>query len=206
MADGDIFRKLKQIYRKSYKWLCEGKASTDECAGTLMKALKKDIQAKGDLPISVAKKIGETLTKIFEESCGNIDFGLANKEIEKILHIDEWHDRKELMLRAVKSYIQEIRYGSVQNINASIISESIIGNYFNEVYESSFKEGIPLIDKHHMGIDSVTLEERIKKLQPDVMSTILLWAKKAVINNSVAKLRIPKRRLVSPIDMDENLC
>lgn len=206
MADGDIFRKLKQIYIKSYKWLCEGKANADECAQVLIKALKKDIQNQKDIPISLAQKIGETLTKIIEESCGNIDFGSANKEIEKILSIDEWHDRKELMLRAAKDCIQEIRYGSVQDINANSVSEAIVVNFMTEVFESGFKDCIPLIDHHHMGVDSVTLERRIKELYPDVMSIIPAWAKKAVSDKSFAKLRIPSRRRINTIDMDENLC
>jgi len=103
-----------------------------------MKALKKDIQEQGNLPIILAQKIGETLTKIFEESCGNIDFGLVNKEIEKILGIDEWHDRKELMLRAAKVCIQEIRYGYVQDVNANCVSETILGNFMNQVLKNVF--------------------------------------------------------------------
>ena len=206
MADGDVFRKLKQIYIQSYKGLCEGKANIDECARVLIKAFKKDIQAQGDLPISLAQKIGETLTKIFEESCGNIDFGLVNKEIEKTLGIDEWHDRKELMLRAAKVCIQEIRYGYVQDVNTNYVSETILGNFMNEVYESGFKECIPLIDKHYKGVDSVTLEGRIKEVHPDVMSIIPIWVKKAVIDKSVANLRMPSRRQLKTIDMDENLC
>jgi len=206
MADGDIFRTLKEIYKKPYKWLCEGKANADECVRVLIMALKKDIQAQGNLPISLAQKIGETLAKIFEESCGNIDFGSANKEIEKILGIDEWHDRKELMLRAAKDCIQEIRYGSVQDINANSVSEAILVNFMNGVYESGFKDCIPLIDKHHMGVDSVTLEGRMKELHPDVISIISAWAKKAVGDKSFAKLRRPTRRQINTIDMDENLC
>ena len=76
----------------------------------------------------------------------------------------------------------------------------------NGVYESGFKDCIPLIDKHHMGVDSVTLEGRMKELHPDVISIISAWAKKAVGDKSFAKLRRPTRRQINTIDMDENLC
>jgi hypothetical protein len=57
-----------------------------------------------------------------------------------------------------------------------------------------------------MGVDSVTLEGRIKELHPNVISIIPAWAKKAASDKSVAGLRIPTRRQINTIDMDENLC
>lgn len=47
MADGDIIHgSLGYLYQKPYKWLCEEKASSQECAKVLMKALLKDIKRK----------------------------------------------------------------------------------------------------------------------------------------------------------------
>ena len=206
MADGDIFRKLGRIYQKSYKWLCEGKASSTECARTVIKALKQDLKIKGNLPIILAQQMGEKLKQIFGDITGLncINWGVVNKEIEKIVQVDGRHDLKELILRAGKKFIQDVRYGEAVDINSA--SEAIVKNYIYEVYESRFKECMPLTDKHYTGIDNVTLEGRINKMQPDVMTGINALAKKASIDGSVEKLRLPNRRQVTKIDMDEDLC
>ena len=80
MADGDIFRKLKRVYIKSYKGLCEGKATIAECARSIMTALKLDIKTKGDLPIILAQKMGEVLTQILGEvnASTSVDWGSVN--------------------------------------------------------------------------------------------------------------------------------
>ncbi len=191
MADGDVFRKLQRVYIKSYKGLCEGKATIAECARSTMTALKKDIQIKGDLPIILAQKMGEMLNQILGEvnSSTSVDWGNVNKEIEKIVQqVDGLHHVKELILRAGKQFIQEIRHGYSEEINVSSASEVIVGNYMNEVYESGFKGCILSTDNHYEGMDGVTLEGKIKDIQPEVMSAISDWAKKAIVDRSVEKL------------------
>ena len=208
MADGDIFRKLQRVYIKSYKWLCEGKATIAEYAQSIMTALKQDIRIKGDLPIILALKMGEMLTQILSEvnASASVDWGSVNKEIEKIVQqVDGLHHVKELILRAGKQFIQEIRHGYSEEINISTASEVILGNYMNEVYESGFKECILLTDNHYAGIDNVTLERKINEIQPEVMSVISNWAKKAITDKNLEKLRLPHRRQVIAIDMDEDL-
>ncbi|MCY7331683.1 MAG: hypothetical protein LH649_03280 [Pseudanabaena sp. CAN_BIN31] len=208
MADGDIFRKLGKIYIKPYKWLCEGKANTAECARIVMNALKQDVKIKGDLPIILAQRMGAKLTQILKEvsEFSSIDWGSVNKEIEKIVQVEGRHDLKEISLRAGKKFLQEFRYGYRQKIDANSASESIFGNYINEVFESGFSGCIPLTDKHHGGVDVVTLEGRIKEIMPEVATIITDWAKKAIIDRTVEKLRLPTRRRLNTIDMDENLC
>ena len=209
MADGDIFRKLKRVYIKSYKGLCDGKATIAECARSIMKALRLDIKIKGDLPIILALKMGGMLTQILDEVNVNtsVNWGSVNKEIEKIVQqVDGLHHVKELILRAGKQFIQEIRHGYREEINMSSASEVILGNYMNEVYESGFKGCILLIDNHHAGIDGVTLERKIKEIQPEVTSAISNWAKKAITDKNLEKLRLPPRRQVTTIDMDGDLC
>ncbi|NUN66450.1 hypothetical protein HCU40_17230 [Pseudanabaena biceps] len=209
MADGDIFRKLQRVYIKSYKGLCEGKATIAECAQSIMTALKQDIKIKGDLPIILAQKMGEMLTQILSEvsASASVDWGSVNKEIEKIVQqVDGLYHVKELILRAGKQFIQEIRHGYSEEINVSSTSEVILGNYMNEVYESGFKGCILLTDNHHAGIDGVVLEGKIKEIQPEVRSVISNWAKKAITDRGVDKLRLPRRRQVTAIDMDGDLC
>jgi len=72
MPDGDIIRGLQRIYQKSYEALFEGKASNDERARSLIKSLQQDIKKKGDVPVMVAKSMGESLTQAINNSGGII--------------------------------------------------------------------------------------------------------------------------------------
>ncbi len=207
MADGDIFRNGLGFYKKLYEWLCENKASMSECTQLAIKALKQDIKKKGDLPIKLAQAMGERLFQILsmEDENKSVDWGSANREIEKILQVDGRHDVKELILCAGKSFLHELRYGNDRELNASSISEAILGQYMTTVLESGFHGRIPLTDEHHSGMNDRTLKQLIIEMQPAVFSTIDNWANKANIDGSIAKLRLPRRQ-VTPVDMDEDLC
>jgi hypothetical protein len=208
MADGDIFRNGLGHYKKLYEWLCESKASMYECTRIAIKALKQDLQKKGDLPIILARNIGERLSQIISVAGENnsVDWGSANMEIEKIVQVNGRHDVKELILCAAKSFLHELRYGDNRELNARGISEEILGHYMTKVLESGFQGRIPLTDEHHAGMDDGTLKKLIQEMQPAVVSEIDNWAKKANRDGSVAKLRLPTRRQVTQVDMDEDLC
>jgi hypothetical protein len=207
MADGDIFRNELGVYKKLYEWLCERKASMDECTRIAIKALKQDLKKKGDLPIKLAQGMGERLFQILsiEGENKSVDWSSANREIEKILQVDGRHDVKELILCAGKRFIHELRYGNDRELNASSISEAILGQYMTTVLESGFYGRIPLTDEHHAGMDNRTLKQLIQEIQPALVSAIGNWANKANIDGSVANLRLPRRQ-VQPVDMDEDLC
>jgi hypothetical protein len=207
MADGDIFRSGLGYYKKLYKWLCERKASIDECTRIGIAALKRDLKNKGNLPIILAQHMGERLSQILsiEGENKSVDWGIANREIEKILQVDGRHDVKELTLCAGKSFLHELRYGNDRELTANGISEAILGQYMTAVLESGFHGRIPLTDEHHAGMDDRTLKQLIIEMQPAVISTIGNWANKANIDGSLAKLRVPRRQ-VNPVDMDEDLC
>jgi hypothetical protein len=207
VADGDIFRNGLGYYKNLYDWLCEGKASLDECAQMAIKALKKDLKRKGNLPIILARQMGEKLSQVLSMAGENnsVDWGIANREIEKILQVDGRHDIKELILCAGKSFLHELRYGGDLELNASSISEAILGQYMTTVFESGFHGCIPLTDEHHAGMNDRTLKQQIQEIQPAVVSAIGNWANKANIDGSIAKLRLPRRH-VNPVDMDEDLC
>ncbi len=207
MADGDIFRNGLGVYKNLYNWLCENKASMSECTQLAIKALKQDLKKKGDLPIKLAQDMGERLSQILsiEGENKSVDWGSANREIEKILQVDGRHDVKELILCAGKSFIHKLRYGGDLELNASSISEAILGQYMTTVFESGFHGRIPLTDEHHAGMNDRTLKQQIREMQPAVASAIDNWAKKANSDGSIAKLRVP-RRPVNPVNMDEDLC
>jgi hypothetical protein len=112
-------------------------------------------------------------------------------------------DLKELILRAGKSVLHDLRYG--QKIEISKVSEVIIGRYMNEVYESQFKECIPLSSEHHGGVDPVTLAHRLEAIQPNINVGISKFAKDAIKHRSVAKLSLPRRSPRKAIDLNEDL-
>lgn len=207
MADGDIFRNGLGYYQKLYEWLCESKASVYECTRLAIKALKQDLQKKGDLPIVLAQCIGERLSQIMNRLGENnpVDWGSVNMEIEKIVQVTGRHDVKELILLAGKNFIHDLRYGESREISATNISEVILGHYMIKVLESGFQGRIPLTDKHYLGMDDKTLKNLIKEMYPAVISEINKWAKKANKDGSVAKLRLSHYQ-VTPVDMDEDLC
>ena len=183
------------------------KASLDECTRMAISALRRDLQKKGNLPIVLAQQMGERLFQFISIAGANnsVDWGSANREIEKILQVDGMHDVKELILCSGKSFLHELRYGGDRELNASSISEAILGQYMTTVLESGFQGRIPLTDEHHAGMDDRTLKQLIIEIQPAVISTIGNWAKKANSDGSVAKLRLPRRQM-NPVDMDEDLC
>ena len=207
MADGDIFRNGLGFYKKLYEWLCEGKASLGECTRMAISALRRDLQKKGNLPIVLAQQMGEKLSQVLSLAGENnsVDWGSANREIEKILQVDGMHDVKELILCSGKSFLHDLRYGGDRELNANSISEAILGQYMTTVLESGFQGRIPLTDEHHAGMDDRTLKQLIIEMQPTVISTIGNWAKKANSDESVANLRLPRRQM-NPVDMDEDLC
>lgn len=207
MPDGDIVHdQLAWRYQKPYKWLCEGTASISECSWAVMKALKEEIKQKGDLPVALAQQMGEKLSHIF--SChldkSSIDWAATNMEFDRLSQqIKTSHYHKELVLNAGKSIVNDLRYRRIENIDN--FSESILKYYFFKVYKSSFKERIPLILKHYFGVNEITLEKRIQEIEPDILAVANTWAKKADTDGSVAKLRLPPRRQVKKVDLDEDL-
>jgi hypothetical protein len=207
MADGDIFRSGLGVYKKLYEWLCENKASMHECTRIAIKSLKQDLKKKGDLPIKLAQSMGNSLFQILsiESENKSVDWGSANRVIEKMLQVDGRHDVKELILCAGKSFLHELRYGDDRELTAESISKAILGQYMIAVLESGFSGRVPLTDEHHAGMNDLTLQPLIKEVLLSVVPTIDNWATKANIDGSVAKLRVPRRQ-TNPIDMDEDLC
>jgi len=216
VPDGDILHgSLGRLYRKSYEWLCEGKASFSECAHVLLQALGKDIERKGDLPIKLAQEIGKTLDNTINHGRDNvlINWGSLCLEIEKLVYqCDGRPDLKELTLRATKSLINDLRYMRLvdsPNISIEIVKryfiEEIVKRYLIEVYESSFKEKIPLLSEHDVGIDQIHLNQSINDMEPSIIAVIKQWAKQVITDGGVKKLKLPRRNKKQVINLEENL-
>lgn len=87
MPDGDIVHsKLPRIYQKLYRWLCEGKANTTECGRVAMEALKRDLMKKGDLPVMLAKRMGESLERAINDASENssVDWAALSTEFDNL--------------------------------------------------------------------------------------------------------------------------
>lgn len=206
MPDGDRFHGLSGLYQKPYRILCEGKLERNECAWMMMEALRKDLNKKGDGAIVIAKGMGELLTQVIKDSSNNqsIDFADLSKKLDRLAQQANIPSRtKSLILDAGKSFLNDLRYG--QQFNTSKISEAVIEGYMQKVYVSEFEGRIPLIPNDHAKVDNLTFTERIEVLRKDMFAQISAWAKKANVDEGVAKLRRNRRSQVKEIDLDEDL-
>jgi hypothetical protein len=207
MPDGDIVHnKLRRLYQKPYKWLCEGKATSDECARALLEKLKQDIKDKGDLPVmliqSMADKLVQSVSAANELGAGA--YAALSMEFDGLVQQSDGRpDLKEPALRAGKSVLCDLRYG--REIDAGNISVVMLQRYMNEVYESEFKERVPLTSEHYAGVDQATLSKRIKEIEPGIKVGISKFAKDAINKQSVARLSLPRRSSRKAIDLDEDL-
>lgn len=207
MPDGDIVHsRLRRLYQRPYKWLCEGAATGEECTRVLLTNLKRDLQARGNLPIALsqamADRLEETICSL--ETAKEGDFVKLSREFDNIAQqADGSPDLKELVLRAGKAYLNDLRYE--REVDITNTSENIWSRYAYEVYESEFKERIPLTSEHHAGISQEALDQRIDAMQSGVVVGIQKFAQDAIKNKSVAKLSLPRRSSRRPIDLDEDL-
>ncbi len=203
MADGDIVHdRLSRLYQKPYKWLCQGKADNNECARVLMSAILRDIQKKGAAPMILAKQIGESLKQSFDNGCR--DWGSVGKELDRLAQQASCsHYLRELVLRAGKNILHNIRYGSA--IETSKLVELTVRQYIHEIYKSNFEQCIPLTSNHYNGVDNDTVIKRVQAVGLEILPTFSKWAKQVNTDEDVANLRLPRRQKVKEIDLGENL-
>ena len=211
MPDGDLVHsKLSRIYQKPYQMLCEGKLDRKECAWFVMKAFLQDIKNNyGVLSVKLAKHMGEILDKASENTAANssVDWMAWNLKLERVARqATVPHYVKELMLRASKGILHEIRYNpNNPTVDASNWSEALVERSFQEVYKAKFEQRIPLSSNHHADVDNATVTERVEAIRPDILPEIRKWAKKAVADEDVKNLRRSSRKKVKKIDLDEDL-
>ncbi|NJK29340.1 MAG: hypothetical protein HC940_03880 [Acaryochloris sp. SU_5_25] len=207
MPDGDIVHsRLRRLYQKPYRWLCEGTATSDECARVVLKKLKQDIKAKGDLPVALSQAMATSVVQIIgnPEEAREGDFAKLSMKLDAITYgADGCPDLKELTLRAAKGFLNDLRNGREVDVNH--VSEAMLERYMHEVYDSEFKERIPLTLEHHAGVTQEMLEKRIEEMQPSIDSGIQKFAQNAIKNQSVLKLSLPRRSSRKAIDLDEDL-
>lgn len=207
MPDGDIVHsQLSGLYQKPYKVLCEGKRDRGECTWVVMNAVMRDIKKKGAAPVVLAKRMGERLRQVIGDAGenGSVDWAARSIDLNKLARQSKCpHYVKEIVLRAGKRILHELRYGG--RVKSSSLPETFVEQYFQEVYKSNFEERIPLTLNHHTGVDKVIVTERIKALRTDVSPMFCEWAKRANADEDVANLRRPRRQKVNEVDLNEDL-
>lgn len=207
MPDADIVHdKLPWLYQRPYRELCEGKDRSQECAWTMMKALLKDIQKKGAPPIVLANQMGELLDRAIKNvgDRSSLNWTVASKQLDTLAReANVVHYSKELVLRAGKSVIHDLRYGG--KLKTSNLSQTVTYRYMEEVYRSSFKERIPLTSEHYLGVDRGVLEGRIEEIEPDLSKTMEKWAHQVNKGTDLENLRRPRRSNINKVDLDEDL-
>lgn len=136
---------------------------------------------------------------------GARDYASLNMKFDRLVErFDGRPDLKKLALDAGKSILHDLRYHR-QQIDVGNALGVMLERYMNEVYESEFKEHVPLTSEHYAGVDQATLSERIKEIEPDIKVGISKFAKDATNKQSVAKLSLPRRSSRKEIDLDEGL-
>jgi hypothetical protein len=204
-VDGDVLHRLLGLYRKPYQILCEGKLERTESTRMMMQSFLKDLKKKGDAAIVLAKEMGELLTRGIKDAGNSQSANAADlsKKLDRLAQQANIPNRtKSLVLEEAKIVLNCLRNGEQFDINT--ISETVIEGYMQKVYISEFEGRIP--PDHHTKVDNLTFTERKDALRKDIFEQIhKTWAKKANVDEGVAKLRRNRRSQIKEIDLEENL-
>ena len=207
MPDGDIIHnRLLGIYQKPYQILCEGKLERNECFWILMGAVLKDIKFRRADAIALCNQMGEYIAQVIRNSAGNLFTCWADlsKKLDQLAQQANISNRtKSLVLDGAKDILHDLRYG--QKIDLNKIQALVTERYMQKVYISNFKERIPLTVVHCANVDGVILAERIDALGSDINTQLSKWARKASLDEDVAKLKRTRRSKVKEIDLEEDL-
>lgn len=206
MPDGDmVHRHLGHFYQKTYKILCEGVLATEDCARDLLSRLRRDLKQTAKWPLLLSRNIYDLLS----QKIGPLEFSndLAAKRTsrqidELIRQVDGPSREKELLGRASKTVLNDLRYG--REMDASNVQLAIFNQYIREKYEAKFKDRIPLSNDHHHGVSHGELMRRLEALEPYLNFGIHQFALTAIKNQNLDNLRLP-RQVRREINLDEDL-
>jgi hypothetical protein len=207
MPDGDMVHgQLGQRYQNPYKILCEGVASSEECAHKVLAALRKDLQKNSGWPLYLLREIANLLSNCI----GPLEFSNDIQASRISLQMDEWMRQadgppreKELIARTSKSVLNELRHGL--EMDTSNFKTILVERYILETLEANFKHKIPLSGDHYNGVSNSELGRRIKAMEPHLSLGIRQFAQNASKNHCFDKLRLPIRDYHRGIDLNEDL-
>jgi hypothetical protein len=206
MPDGDVVHShLRRAYQQPYKILCEGVASPEECARKILIPLRDDLQRNGQWPLRLSLSISDLLSQKIGplELANDVEAARISREIDELIRQADCCPReKELIARASKSMLSELRYGRENDSrNCQLL---IFEQYIRDKYEAEFKERIPLNNDHHHGVCHGELMRRLEALEPCLALGIHQFAQDAIKNQNLNNLRLP-RRVQRDVDLEEDL-
>ena len=207
MPDGDIYHSgIARRFQTPYKALCEGKDNLDDTERRVLRALKKELQKKGDPMIQHAQWVGKVVDQSIREAGFDVNSGCAAASVA----VDQMRYRSGLSPRvadtvceAAKEYIHDIRYRNLDEIGSG--EEEVLERVFQRVYRSEFEEPVMNKREHYGAANPDTVKAQLEIIGPYVRETLSSWARKANAEGSMRKLRLPSRRQVAPVCLDENL-
>jgi hypothetical protein len=206
MPDGDrVHSHLGGFYHKPYKWLCEGVARPEECARIILDGLRKDLKQIAKVPLLLSRNISDLLSQKIGplEFSNDLAAARISRQIDELIRqVDGPYREKELISRASKTVLNDLRHG--QEMDASNIQLAIFKQYICEKYEAEFKERIPLSREHHNGVSHGELMRRLEALEPDLDLGIHQFAQTAIKDQNLDNLRLP-RQVRREINLDEDL-
>ena len=206
MPDGDMVHShLGRFYQKTYKILCEGVAATEDCARDLLSRLRRDLKQTAKWPLHLSRKISDLLSQKIGplEFANNDEAARSGRQIDELIRqVDCPYHEKELIARASKTVLNDLRHG--REMNASNVQLGIFYQYIREKYEADFKERIPLSNDHHNGVCHSELMRRLGALEPYLDFGFHKFAQTAIKDQNLDNLRLP-RQVRREINLDEDL-
>jgi hypothetical protein len=207
MPDGDrVHSHLGRLYQKPYQIICEGVASFEDCARSLLKSLKRDLLHTAKWPLLLSRDIAD----LFSQCIGPLAFSneieadRISRQIDELTrNVDCPLREKDLIKRASKSVLSDLRHGRETDYHN--FQYTIFKRYIKEVYEYRFKERIPLNKEHYAGVSRGELQKRIEAMEPDLDRGIHHFAQTAIKGQNLDNLRLPQRQYRRCVELDDNL-
>jgi hypothetical protein len=180
-------------------------ARPEECARIILDGLRKDLKQIAKVPLLLSRNISDLLSQkiVPLEFSNDLAAARISRQIDELIRQVDGPDReKELISRASKTVLNDLRYG--REMDARNVQLAIFNQYIREKYEAEFKERIPLSNDHHHGVSHSELMRRLEALEPYLNFGIHQFAQTAIKNQNLDNLRLP-RQVRREINLDEDL-
>jgi hypothetical protein len=206
MPDGDrVHSHLGGFYQKPYKMLCEGVARPEECVRFILDGLRRDLKQIATAPLLLSRNISDLLSQkiVPLEFSNDLAAARISRQIDELIRqVDGPYREKELISRASKTVLNDLRYG--REMDASNVQLAIFNQYIREKYEAEFKERIPLSNDHHHGVSHSELTRRLEALEPYLDLGFHQFAQTAIKDQNLDNLRLPRQNR-REINLNEDL-
>jgi len=207
MPDGDRYHtRIPLRFQKTYKVICEGREPVEVTEQLLLRALKKEIQKRGDLLVGHIIHLAEVMAQRLYDAGFDVTTGcsLASRAVDELRYRSSLPPRMaDLVCDAAKGYLHDIRYN--RGGSAIIDGEGLLKRVFHRLYRCDFEEPVEAKLDHYGGADSGAVSAQLQELRPAVDRTLTMWAHKAVETRSLARLRMPNGVRMATVTLDENL-